>query len=104
MLFALQNNGQLHSINPITESRNLNIVKLQNNGFIDFNSSCGIMVSIGEIGKGSLYRTRFSDEIFFSSSPTHNPMRKNSKILKGPIHENLEINYGFNMLKDWTMH
>lgn len=63
LLFVLQNNGQLHCINPITENLTKDILHLQNNALLDFGyvGSSDLMVSVGESGKGSLIQTRFND-------------------------------------------
>jgi len=61
LLFAIQNTGQMHCINPITEMVTENCLKLQNNAFIDFSNDTELLLSVGEQGKGSLIKTTLND-------------------------------------------
>jgi len=54
-LFALQNSGKLHLINPMSETMQSDIMTLNFNAMMDFSPNLEVFVSLGESGKAKLF-------------------------------------------------
>eukprot|EP00347_Sterkiella_histriomuscorum_P020047 403339298 len=121
LLFIIQNTGQMHCINPITEVLTENCLKLQTNAHIDFSYDLEYMLSVGESGKGSLLSTKLED-----ISPKNSFVKSKSKYQTRKSMGNLSTKNGkedkintsvqsmnineydfdlcFDVVKEWTLH
>lgn len=116
LLFVVQNTGQMHCINPITETVTENCLKLQNNAFIDFSYDLDLMLSVGDSGQGSILSTKLEDispKNSFNKTKTKFGLKKNisnkdrgNNGINNSVERGNEYDFNlcFDVIKEWTLH